>query len=137
MGNLILAVTNIVAYLPYKKAMDNHDSLTAYMILFGASASFISHLGGDYPTRILWLLLYAIDIIGFSLVVIRVIYLILTTVKTELTLRDISNLVIALLFNLLAREYGYWLYVAVHSLWHISAFFYLNILLYNKVFHSP
>ena len=149
MENIIVALTNYPALKAIDTAFGNNDPLTALLIGFAGSASFISHLvenhkhnmPGFFPncSHKTSYLLNRVDVLGVVVLGIRVTSLyyhhygispIFFTRYPVFT----GCLLLSCGLNLISERWDYVasrkkLFILTHSLWHLSIFSLLNIFL--------
>jgi hypothetical protein len=137
--NLLLALTNFIAYYPIKTSFANNDIITAMVILFVAIMSFLSHLfeshrhdmiGFGAPKQLSYLL-NRLDVFACFLVITRYIYLLLMNLIKFPNIFEIIGILIAIIFNIISEndKNSKWPYFPLHCMWHISIFCMMNSIL--------
>ena len=142
MENIIVALTNLPVILPIRTSYLKGDMLTATTIGFVGLASFVSHLAENHKHGMIGIglskkvsyYLNRLDILGCILTGARLGYLYynrygitISPIKTV----DIFRILIAFMFLRISEYDKYnstlkWIYIPMHSLWHISIFMLMN-----------
>lgn len=146
MLNILTAITNITFYYPFLTSITRKDYITGYLILFAACASAISHLFESHKHKMIGFgtdprvsyILNRVDVLGVILLVIRILYLAKALVIHGID-RDKLVLIIGLgipifLLNLISEmDEGYYYYLPLHCMWHLSVFLHLDLIL-NSIY---
>lgn len=133
MENLIVASTNCLAYFPIITSFNQEDYLTCFLLVFVATASFISHLVQNHKHDMPGMFDFShnisiwtnyLDILGCILVVNRLLHLFYERWKwnKELIL-IIYHFVLAYALNLVSENtISKNTFIICHSLWHLLIF---------------
>lgn len=142
MENFIVAFSNLPVLLPIRESWKQGDTLTATTIGFVGLASFISHLAENHKhgmpgiglSKQVSYFLNRLDVLGCFLTGTRLGYL--YYMKHGITIypiakRDIICASFAFLLLKISECDKYnsklkWIYIPLHSLWHISIFMIMN-----------
>lgn len=141
-GNVVVALTNLVAYYPIKKAFNKKDFFTGNILLFVFIFSFISHLFESHKHGMIGFhispnisyILNRFDVLGCVMIIIRFLYLLY---KQNIQLPSFNVALFGTFSFLCLRisEYDKYnknyrtMYMITHSIWHITVYLLMEKLL--------